>query len=125
MPGSAASKVNFLFPIENINREIDWRLLVACMHASSRNRIFIGQHDVLFRMATRTRMRGGVYVGKHLFRQRPTFQDYERYRAVKQLGFLVAHIDEEGAVYEGDEDRWRYWLVCAQFDPRCLDAEDY
>lgn len=119
------SKVNFIFPIENMNRELDWRLLLACMHARSTNRIFVGQHDVLYRMIVKTGMHGGVYVGKNLFRQRPAFKDYERYRRVKARGFLVIHLDEEGAVYDGEEDRWRYWLLEGQFDPRCLDAEDY
>lgn len=125
MPGSTPSRVNLIFPIENINRELDWRLLLACTHARPTNRIFVGQHDVLFRMITKTGMRGGVYVGKHLFRQRPAFKDYERYRAIKAMGFLVVHLDEEGAVYDGDEERWRWWLLCGQLDPRCLDAEDY
>ena len=119
------SKVNFIFPVENSNRELDWRLLLACMHARSSNRIFLGQHDALYRMIVKTGMRGGVYVGKNLYRRRPAVEDQERYLAAKERGFLVVHLDEEGAVYDGEEDRWRYWLLEGQFDPRSYNAEDY
>jgi len=120
-----ASKVNILFPVENMNREMDFRLFLACSHVKPSNRIFIGQHDVLYRMAVKTGMRSGVYVGKHLFRQLPAFKDYARYHAMKESQFAVIHLDEEGGLCDGDEDRWRWQLLEVLFDPRCLEAEDY
>jgi surface carbohydrate biosynthesis protein len=121
----AAVKVNVLFPVETINRELDARLLVAGHYASPSNRIFIGQHDALFRMVVKTGMRGGLYVGKNLFRALPIMRDYRRYQAIKQHDFALVHIHEEGGIFEGDEDRWRQTLLEDSFDPRCLEPEDY
>ena len=40
-------RTDILFPIETINRELDFRLWLACLHASPHRRIFIGQHDTM------------------------------------------------------------------------------
>jgi surface carbohydrate biosynthesis protein len=119
------TKVNVLFPVETLNRELDWRLVLACIHASSSNRIFVGQHDALYRMVMKGGMQGGVYVGKGLFRDLPMRQDHSRYRAMKQKQFVLIQIHEEEAIMEGDENFWRRVLVEESFDPRCLEAEDY
>lgn len=117
------SKINVLFPVETTNRELDFRLFLASLFAKPGNRIFVGQHDVIFGLARQ--MHGGLYVGKHLFRQLPEFGDYARYRALKRNRFTIIHLDEEGGVYDGDEEKWRWWLLKMQFDPRCLEADDY
>lgn len=114
---------SILLPVETLNRELDCRLFLGCMAAAPENRVFIGQHEAVFDVSQQ--VRGGLYVGKHFMRQLPAFNDPSRYQALKARGLTVLHLDEEGAVYDGDEDRWRWWLLEMQFDPRTLGPEDY
>jgi surface carbohydrate biosynthesis protein len=116
-----SSRINFLFPIEVINREIDFRLWLAVLVAKPTNRIFIGYHDVIYRLGEQ--MRGGVYVGKNLFLTSfPT--DLSRYQRLKRNGFSLVHLDEEGATAGESEDLWRYFLDL-RLDPGCLSGDDY
>jgi surface carbohydrate biosynthesis protein len=117
-------KVNVLFPLEVLNRELDSKLILACISATAANRIFIGQHDVLFDVVTKTGMTGGVYVGKNIFRDLFPIETGARYRELKQQGFALVHLHEEGAVFEGDEERWRKTLLDC-LNPAILDKDDY
>ncbi len=112
---------HILFPVETINRELDYRLALAVMAARPDNRIYIGMHDALMRLARR--VRGGVYLGKDVIR--PHFPDaLDDYHLLKEQDFVLIHFDTEGAIYPGSERRWRQ-ILCQRLDPRHLDAEDY
>jgi len=94
-----------LFPIESIVRELDYKLMLASMYANKGNIIFIGQHDYIYEMSKY--ITKGMYLGKNLFsiREDGTWQD--RHSILKSKGFSIIHLDEEGAVYWGDEKTWR------------------
>jgi surface carbohydrate biosynthesis protein len=116
------SKVNILLPIETINRDLDFRLFVACAYLKPHHRFFVGFHGIIYPLATR--MRKGLFVGKHFVLLEPTRETYTRYHVLKERGFLCVHLDEEGAVYPGDVENWRHRLRW-QFNPCALSAEDY
>ena len=112
---------NILFPVETINRELDYRLAMAVLASEPQNRIFIGLHETLIRLARR--LHGGIYLGKNAIR--PHFPDaLQDYELLKNQGFLFVHFDTEGAVYPGDEDRWRE-ILYQRLDPRHLASNDY
>lgn len=112
---------SLLFPVETINRELDYRLALAVLAADKHNRIFIGLHETLMRLAKR--LKGGVYLGKNAIR--PHFPDaLDDYHILKEQDFVFVHFDTEGAVYPGDEDRWRQ-ILRQRLDPRHLDADDF
>ncbi len=116
-----SAPVSLLFPIETINRELDWRLALAVQAASPKNRIFLGLHSTLMRLTRH--LRGGVYLGKEAIRPHVpgALKDYRR---LKDRGFLLVHFDTEGAIFPGGEDRWREILL-SRLDPRHLDREDH
>jgi surface carbohydrate biosynthesis protein len=116
------NRTNLLFPVEIINRELDFRLYLAGVCAEPTNRIFVGQHDVLYEHMLD--MRGGVYAGKNIFQTLfPT--NLERYANLKERDFAFVHLDEEGLVDAGeDESVWQAGLRL-RLDPNCLDAEDW
>lgn len=117
-------KLNIIFPVEIINRELDYRLFLACLCAGERTRVFVGHSTAIRELVQRTR--GGLLVGKHIFR--PTFPfaelDRDYYRALKGNGFAIIHTDEEGAVYFGDEARWQR-ILHSRLDPRVLDDDEH
>lgn len=115
------SKKTVLFPVETINRELDYRLAMAVLASRGDNRIFIGLHEHLMRLVRR--MEGGVYLGKNAIR--PHFSDaLEDYHVLRDRGFRFIHFDTEGAIYPGDEARWKE-ILYQRLDPRHLDGEDY
>ncbi len=112
---------HLLFPVETINRELDYRLALAMLAARKDNRIYIGLHETLMRLAGR--IEGGVYLGKNAIR--PHFNDaLDDYHRLKEQGFVFVHFDTEGAVYPGSEARWRQ-ILHERLDPRHLHADDY
>ncbi|MDD5120699.1 MAG: hypothetical protein PHR84_05265 [Candidatus Omnitrophica bacterium] len=116
------SKTPILFPIEIINRELDYKLFLACMCLKKSNRVFVGQHDAIFRLTKY--LRGGVYIGKNIFREEWPFSNIERYMAIKKNGFVLVHLDEEGAVYYGMDEGWKSCLS-RRLDPRVLSKDDF
>ncbi len=112
---------HLLFPVETINRELDYRLALAVLAARDDNRIYIGLHDTLLRLARH--LRGGVYLGKQVIR--PHFPDaLQDYHHLKERDFIILHFDTEGAVFPGDEPLWTK-ILQQRLDPRRLHAEDY
>lgn len=113
---------NVLFPIETINRELDFRLVLAVMLARRDRRIYLGQHDVVFTAAKY--MQQGVVVGKNIFPQEFPWENLQRYRAVKERGIRVFWLDEEGGVFPGAEPDWERALK-ARVDVGVLDGKDF
>jgi hypothetical protein len=116
-----SEKINLLFPVETINRELDFRLFLACLSARPDRRIWIGQSRVIYSLAHA--IEGGVYVGKNLWGLPPNLT-WNRYHNLKQHGYKCIHLDEEGAVHYGDSEAWKAELS-RRFDPVQMQADDY
>ena len=116
-----SDKINLLFPVEVIDREFDYRLRLAGECSEPGNRIVIAQHDVMHEFLSS--LRGGVYLGKNVFTTLfPT--DLGRYRALRERGIVLVHLDEEGLVEDGsDQAVWRTGLG-RRLDPSCLQPGD-
>lgn len=114
-------KINLLFPVEIINRELDFRLFLACLGAHDDNRVWIGRPRTIYSLGSF--MQEGVYVGKNIFGLPPNLT-LHRYDKLKRRGFKFVHLDEEGAVYRGGAESWRQELR-RRFDPTCLAEDDY
>ncbi|HXG28425.1 MAG TPA: surface carbohydrate biosynthesis protein [Nevskiales bacterium] len=98
-----APMYNVLFPVETINRELDFRLFLAAMFVNSNRRIYIGNMQRINRMIRN--MYGGLYVGKHIFYRHPNVLRY--YKCLKEKGFAYVYLQEEGAIFPGGEAQWR------------------
>ncbi len=109
-------------PVEVAVRELDSRLLMACALAEKGVTTILGQHDALFNAALAST--GGVYVGKNMFLTHFPGAHADRYQELKARGFRCVYLDEEGAVFGGDHDRWR-WMLDARLDPRILGDDDH
>lgn len=117
----ADGRVNVLFPVEGIDRELDFRLLLAGICADRTNRILIAQHDVLHEQVAN--LAGGVYVGKNVF---PSLVpvDLARYHALREQGVSLVYLDEEGLVTHGqDPEVWRKGIE-RRLDLSCLRPGD-
>jgi surface carbohydrate biosynthesis protein len=118
-----SEKTNVLFPIEISNRELDFRLFLASYCAREDVRIFIGQTNAIYRLAKN--IENGIYVGKNI--RPPRIEGSmmaRRHAALRQQGFRLVHLDEEGGVMKGDHERWRKWLRL-RLNPTALDERDY
>ncbi|HEX8237815.1 MAG TPA: surface carbohydrate biosynthesis protein [Abditibacteriaceae bacterium] len=116
-----SEKINLLFPVETINRELDFRLFFACLSARADRRIWIGQSRVIYSLAHA--IQGGVYVGKNLWGLPPNLT-WNRYHNLKNQGYKCVHLDEEGAVHYGETEQWKAELS-RRFDPTQLQPDDY
>jgi surface carbohydrate biosynthesis protein len=116
-----SDKINVLFPIEIINRELDFRLWLAVLYASPGRRIWVGQHDEIFYISEH--LRGGIYVGKNMFLT-PAPADASRYRAFKDRGFTMLHLDEEGLSAGFDRASFEKY-VAWRLDASVLSSDDY
>jgi len=113
----------FLFPIETIVRELDAKLFLAaelCARGSSR--IYLGHQGVMLDLAQR--MRNVTYCGKNVFVPHHPNRTAKRYGMMKANGIKVVYLDEEGAVYFGEEADWKRALL-TRIDPRTLEAGDF
>ena len=113
------SKV-LLFPVETIVRELDYRLVLAARLARQGVTLLLGNHTDIYELGRR--MRGAVYVGKHILNLNPS-SITERYEVMKACGHRVVFLHEEGAIFSGDRAAWERGLV-RKFDPRWMRAED-
>lgn len=109
------------FPIEFLNREIDFKLvLAAALLDGHRRRIYLGVADALWSAIDHCEK--GIYIGKDVFR--PYFTDEDRsYRRLKRKGHRLLHLDEEGAVYMGGAPEWEEQLL-RRLDPLRIRDDD-
>ncbi|WP_018479670.1 surface carbohydrate biosynthesis protein [Pontibacter roseus] len=96
--------MNILLPIETINREIDFKIVLASILSGQGHKIYIGQHDFL--MSLLPSLHGGLYIGKNLFTKRSDLETGEKYNILKERGFDIIYLHEEGAVFGGRENDW-------------------
>ncbi|RAL20522.1 hypothetical protein DL240_17125 [Lujinxingia litoralis] len=116
-----SAPIPILFPVETINRELDFRLVMAALSARAHNRIYIGLHETLMRLCRH--LDHGVYLGKNAIR--PHFPDrLDDYHLLKSRQFCFVHLDTEGAVYPGTEERWRQ-VLHSRLHPDHLAGDDY
>ncbi|RZS98261.1 surface carbohydrate biosynthesis protein [Cecembia calidifontis] len=113
--------MNYLLPIETINREIDFKLVLAAKLASQRKKLWIGQYDFLSLITER--LFGGIYIGKNIFLKRSDLENGEHYKSLKARGFEVVYLHEEGAVFSGIESDWKNTLK-SQYDLRFFNEKD-
>lgn len=113
--------VNMLFPVETINRELDFRVMLAERMAQRGHRVYIGKHAACMRVAEHSR--GGVFFGKGVIEPYQT-RKLDQLRFLQTRDYRFVHLDTEGAVYPGDEDQWRR-ILDTRIDPTVLGAEDY
>lgn len=108
------------FTTETIVRELDWQLLAASRLARNGVTSLVGKLSALETAAAHSS--GGLVVGRVFY---PTFPDVDlrSYRALRKRGFAFVHFDEEGAVFQGDEARWRRTLT-RRLDVRLLAHDD-
>ncbi|WP_197030830.1 surface carbohydrate biosynthesis protein [Halomonas sp. BC04] len=113
--------MNYLFPIETIARELDYRLFFSVMLVKPGDKIFIGQHD--FIQSIVPAFKGGVYVGKNIFLRRSNVEDGARYYCLKERGIDVVYLHEEGAVFLGEPADWGRNLL-GQYNLDFFDKND-
>jgi surface carbohydrate biosynthesis protein len=113
--------MNYLLPIETINRELDFKLILAAKLANRKNIIWIGQHDYLNEIASK--IQGGIYIGKNVFTKKSSDENGEKYYYLKKRGFSIIYLHEEGAVFVGKSEDWKKVLQ-SQYNIDFFDQED-
>lgn len=121
-------KINILLPVEAINRELDFKLFLAASLASQNVNVIVAQHDY-FNSRT-SDFKGGIYIGKNIFKNlfpdnsgRPDV-DVRFYNELRKNDISVFHLDEEGAIFAGDEKDWEIELDL-RLDPKVLAEDEY
>lgn len=112
---------NILLPIETINREIDYKLVLAAQLANKEHHIYIGQHDFL--MDLLPQLNGGIYLGKNIFKKRADRENGDIYKRLKKHNFNIIYLHEEGAVFAGKENDWKQTLA-RQYNIDFFDEND-
>lgn len=112
-----------LFPVETANREIDYRAWLAAKVAADGIDVVVGQQDVVYRSAGV--VGGGVYLGQNIRTSEGGITgNMIRHRRLKEHGYSVVHLDEEGGVFFGrGPDDWKRELLL-RFDPTALADDD-
>tara|TARA_B100000795_G_C22782176_1_gene432865 strand:+ start:228 stop:1592 length:1365 start_codon:yes stop_codon:yes gene_type:complete len=94
--------MNILLPLETINREIDFKLVLAGYLSGQGHQIYIGQNDALMSLVPHMK-NGGIYIGKSMFFQPARREKGKRYHLLKKHNFGIVYLHEEGGVFEGDK----------------------
>ena len=121
-------KINILLPIESIDREIDYKLFLAVSLAGPNVNVIVAQHDY-FNTGT-SAFKGGIYIGKNVFKSlfpKNSFGsevDLHFLKELKNNDITIFHLDEEGAIFSGDEKSWEVELG-SRLNPKVLMEDDY
>lgn len=113
--------MNILLPIETINREIDFKLVLASLLSDKSNCIYIGQHDFLMKLVPK--LQNGLYIGKNIFHKRADIEHGERYTLLKSKNINVIYLHEEGAVFKGNDENWKK-VLSSQYNLNFFDDQD-
>ena len=90
--------MNILLPIETINRELDFKLVLAGYLSGKGHQIYIGQHDFLMKLVPSLNA-GGLYIGKNIFSETTDKEKGEKYYFLKKNNFDIIYLHEEGAIF--------------------------
>ena len=97
--------MNILLPIETINREIDFKLVLASYLSGKGHQIYIGQHDFLMSLVPKMKVEGGLYIGKNIFNLDASIEKGEKYYFLKKNNFNIIYLNEEGAIFlKGEQE---------------------
>jgi surface carbohydrate biosynthesis protein len=120
--------INLLLPIESISRELDYKLFLAVSLASKNINVIVAQHDY-FNSQT-SGFKGGAYIGKNIFKSLFPISlnepdvDLCFLNELRSNEISAFHLDEEGAIFAGDEEDWKVELD-ARLNPCVLNENDY
>jgi surface carbohydrate biosynthesis protein len=114
-------RVTYLMPIESTNRELDYKLVLASMLKAPHRQFVFFRPDL--GTALSRLVQGGIWIGQNIRARTPQGDDYGRYRQLKASGCAVVYVDEEGAIYPGDEAMWAEHLR-ARLDATQLADDD-
>ena len=112
---------SILMPTEIMNRDLDFQVMLAARAVKPGVQVFLGRYDAIHRMARE--VEGGTYIGKAFVPYFPT-TDLAQYKFLKHQGFTVLHLDDEGAVFPGDESEWINTLK-QRLDPAKISGDDF
>ncbi|TBX66358.1 hypothetical protein EZL74_10945 [Flavobacterium silvisoli] len=114
--------MNILLPIETINREIDFKIVLAGFLSNQGHKVYIGQHEFLMKLVPKI-PHGGLYIGKNIFNKRSDLEKGEKYHLLKKYNFDVIYLHEEGAVFPGKEADW-IRILKSQYNTDFFDEND-
>jgi len=113
---------NIFFPIEIIKRELDYKMILACMVLEENQRAVIAQHDRIEQFMLKSF--NGVYIGKNVMNKPDKNNDkYAIFNKIKKNNFSIIHLDEEGGIYAGGDQRIRDMLD-ERLDVNVLNSDD-
>lgn len=113
---------NILFPVEIINRDKDYKLIMAAMVAKEVGSAIVAQHDLCDKIINKTT--SGVYIGKNIVDQTGKHGCCDKYKIAKNNDYSIVHIDDEGGIYPGEQCAWEFTLQ-ERLDPNVLDKDDW
>lgn len=100
--------VTYLMPIETTARELDYKLLIAARLKASHRRFIFCRDDLAPDLLGT--VRNGIYIGQNIRSRAGATTTSDRYRRLHAAGFRLIHLDEEGAIYPGEEEEWAHWV---------------
>ena len=109
---------NIFFPIEAIGRELDYKLLLAALLLKNNRSIVVAQFNLVDSIIKKSSC--GIYLGKNVTRP----SKYDLYKQYKKNDFSIIHLDEEGAVYVGNEEWWKK-ILTQRLDINNLQEDDF
>lgn len=118
MSSASESQVNIVFPVETVNRELDYRLVLATLVARPGLRVWIGQQKAIGRLLEA--LPRALYVGQNFSDGLPLGS---RYKTLKSRGGVLLHLLEEGGVFNGGPETWQKILL-RRLEPRGLASDD-
>lgn len=110
-----------LLPIETLNRELDYKLILG--HAlADKFRVFIGSVTAIHSL--KKHFKGGVYFGKTIFSSKSQKINKTNYEDFRKNNFRIVYLHEEGAVWYGDKQDWAKQLA-HQYDISIFNDDDH
>ena len=114
--------INLFFPIEIIKRELDYKIILACMLLENHQSAVIAQHDRIEKFILKTN--NGLYIGKNIMNKPNKLGNkYAMYESAKKKQFSIIHIDEEGGIYAGEDQRIKE-VLDERLDINILKSDD-
>lgn len=123
--GRPFNLMNILIPIETLARELDYKLVLSYEFLRKTKQsdvnIYIGSVNIIHNLLSD--FQGGIYFGKTIFSSKSKKLNLKRYQEIKEYGFNLLYLHEEGAIWYGEEEDWRQHLK-HQYDISILDKQD-